>query len=257
MTFPKLTDYPLWFRVIFVVSLAIFAVNFCYFLAPTTALMMWARSSITARELLSGLATLVASFAGASFAFLFARYQRRRDKIESDIAAGNRALFTLTVMYNELRQHQKEIIEPCRGKPDAWLNMHISKPLKEDLSFEMKELSFLMPAKASTFQGLFLEEERFRTAAYLVEEHRRLLLLEAWPRLEAAGVLLRENRPYDEIVQIIGVSTVQQLNVVTAAIVKNFDEDVKSSLDTFNKLSAALKSIVPGGKFIAFKPDGS
>jgi hypothetical protein len=123
----------------------------------------------------------VASFADASFAFLYARYQRTQDKTESNVAAGNRALFTLTVMYNELRQHQLEIVEPYRGKPDAWLNMHLSKPLKENLSFEMKELSFMMPAKASTFQQLFLEEERFRTAAYLVEEHRRLILSAAWP----------------------------------------------------------------------------
>jgi hypothetical protein len=74
-------------------------------------------------------------------------------------------------------------------------------------------------------------------------------------RLESAGVLLRENRTYDEVIKIIGVSTFQQLNVITAAIIKSFDEDVKSTLDAFNKLSAALKSVFPHGRFIDFKPD--
>jgi hypothetical protein len=253
MTPQKLADFPLWLRIILAVSLAMFAVNFCYFLAPTTALVTWSKSSITARELQSWLATLGASFAGASFAFLFARYQRTRDKIEGDIAAGNRALFTLTAMHNELRQHQTTIVEPYRGKPDAWINLHMGRPLKEDLSFEMKELSFLMPAKASTFQQLFLEEVRYRTNTYLVEEHRRLLLSTAWPRLEAAGVL-REMRPQAEVEKIIGVSTVTQLNVITAAMILNFDDGVKSSIDVFNKLSAALKAIYPKGKFIDFKP---
>jgi hypothetical protein len=256
MPSPKFTDYPLWFRIIVPVSMAIFVVNFCYFLAPTTALLLWTKSSITVRGLLTGLTPLVASFAGAWSAFMLARYQRKRDKIESDVAAGNRALFTLTVMYNELRQYQKEVVEPYRGKHDAWLNLHMTKPLKENLSFEMKELSFLMPGKASTFQHLLLEEERFRTAAYLVEEHRRLLLSEAWPRLEAAGVLLRENRSADEVQKIIGISTVRQLSVVTAAIINNVDEDVKSTLNAMNELRAALKSMFPTGKFIEFKPNG-
>jgi hypothetical protein len=89
----------------------------------------------------------------------------------------------------------------------------------------------------------------------LVEEHRRLLLSEAWPRLEAAGVLLRENRPVDEIEKIIGIITVRQLNVVTAAIINNIDEDVKSTGNAFNELGAALRAMFPNGKFIDFKPD--
>jgi hypothetical protein len=188
MPSPKFTDYPLWFRIIVPVSMAIFVVNFCYFLAPTTALLLWTKSSITVRGLLTGLTPLVASFAGAWSAFMLARYQRKRDKIESDVAAGNRALFTLTVMYNELRQYQKEVVEPYRGKHDAWLNLHMTKPLKENLSFEM--------------------------------------------------------------------STVRQLSVVTAAIINNVDEDVKSTLNAMNELRAALKSMFPTGKFIEFKPNG-
>jgi hypothetical protein len=254
MSRPKLIDLPLWFRLIFVASLAIFFVNFCYFLAPTTSLIMWTKSAMTARGSLSWLATLAASFAGASFAFLFARYQRTRDKLEGDIAAGNRALFTLTVMYNELKQHQMTVVEPYRDRADAWLNLNMSRPLKKDLSFEMKELSFLMPVKASIFQKLFLEEVRYRTNAFLVEEHRRLLISTAWPRLEEAGVLHRDNWPKADVEKVIGVSAVVQLKVITTAIIRDFDDGVKTSIDVFNKLRAALKAIYPKGKFIEFTP---
>jgi hypothetical protein len=210
---------------------------------------------LSGKEMLSGVGTLVASFAGAWFAFRFARFQRERDKVETDVAAGNRALFILTIMFSALKQHQKEIVDPYRGKHDAWLNLHVAPvPMRKDISFDLKELSFVMQADPQLFAELLLEEERFRSAAYLVEEHKTLVFSEVWPRLEAAGLKMRDNIAQHEIETALGPGAVQKLRVMTAAIIKNFDENVHSCLDVFQKLRATLKAIYPERKFIDHKP---
>src|SRR5262245_40198987 len=117
--FPKPADYPFWFRLVVVLMLTLFTVNLFFFLAPTLTFFTWAAANISGNTLIG---PLVGSFFGASCAFAFASYQRNRERKESEVAAGNRALFTLTQMYSELRQVQKEIIDPYRGKDDAWLN---------------------------------------------------------------------------------------------------------------------------------------
>ncbi len=257
MSLVKPADYPFWFRAVVAITLAMFAVNLFFFLGPSIALITWvhANFSISGREFLGGIGTVVASFAGAWFAFRFAKFQRTQEREDDQVAAGNRALFTLIKMYNALRQHQKEVVDPYRDKSDAWLNLHVSQPLDGSLSFDMKELSFVMQAAATTFAEVLIEEERFRLAAFLVKEHRRVMLSEVWPRLEAAGIRVGENRPVAEIESIIGVSTVHTLKVITDAIIKNFDENVISSKRAFKKLRGALKWIYPNRKFVDFKPN--
>jgi len=249
----KPTDYPLWFRLVVIATLLLLTVNLFFFLVPITAIV--GKLSMTGKDLLVGLGTLVASFVGAWFAFQFANYQREREKVDQQIAAGNRALFTLTAMYNGLKQYQKEIIDPYRGKDDGWLNLHVTLPLNADLSFDMKDLSFVMETNAVAFQHVFLEEQRFRMAAYMVEYHRRVLVSDAWPRLTAAGIGLDERRPLRDIEMALDPATIRQLKVITAGLITNVDDDVKSSMDVFKELRAALKSIYPDRKFIDFNPN--
>jgi hypothetical protein len=123
--FTKAADFPFWLRVIVIVALGFFVINLLFFLVPSARFIAWASPMLSGKEILSGAGTLVASFAGAWFAFRFARYQRERDKMDTDVAAGNRALFILTNMFNALRQHQKEVVDPYRNRHDAWLNLHV------------------------------------------------------------------------------------------------------------------------------------
>jgi hypothetical protein len=156
-------------------------------------------------------------------------------------------------MWNETKQHQKEVIDRHRGKPDAWLNLDVSQPLNEWLSFDMKELSFLLQGDPITFQHVFLEEERFRLAAYLIEDHRRVVLEQVWPRLESAGLRIGEPAAAAEIETILGTGTVQRLRVTTDAIISNFDQNEKTLREAFATLRTALKKIHPDRKFIDFK----
>lgn len=199
------------------------------------------------------LGTVLSTFLGAWLAFNFGKIQRDDERRKTEVAAGNRALFTLSLMYNGTAMYQKEIVEPYRGKPDAWLNLHVTTPLDEKPFFEIKELIFLLSAAPSVFGDMFLEQQRYQQIVFITNEHRRLVLTEAWPRMEKAGLTINDRRPDDEIRAILGPSVTTQLNVYTAAIIKNVDENEKTLREVFEKLRKALKDVYPDEKFTNIK----
>jgi len=95
-------------------------------------------------NLIDPIATLVAAFAGAWFAFMFERRHKRNEEDERRTAAGNRALYTLFNLWNVQAQIKQEVIDPHRSRSDAWLNMAASFPSHYGLtSFEAGELGEL------------------------------------------------------------------------------------------------------------------
>jgi len=251
MSFPKPSDYPIWVRLLVV----LFVLNITFFIAPLAAFLTWIPGIITVNQAIAAVGTLVASFAGAWFAFTFAKVQRDRERIDADVAAGNIALFVLSEMWSELRQHQIEVVEPNRGKTDVWLNLPESQPLTESLSFDMKALSFVLQFDAPTFQQLLLEQRRFQQDAYMIEQHRSILVSIVNPRLEAAGLRVGEGRPLAEFERIVGSGTARRLKLLTAAIIENFDDNVKTSREAFIRLRSVLKMIYPDRKFIDLNPN--
>jgi hypothetical protein len=257
MPLSKPKDCPLWLRGTIVLSFAILAINAIFFFEPAKVFVAWATTSLSlsGKDIIDGLGTLAATFIGAWLAFRFARIQRDKERVSSEVAAGNQALFILSEIWNTQRLHQKLIVEPYRGKRDSWLNLNVSQPFDEHhATFDGKELSFLLQDYAAEYQRLFLEAQRYRMAANLVKQHRELVLTQVFPLLSDAGIK-KEPRPNAEIEAVLGFSVVHQLNVLTDSIIQNVDENVKSSFEAFKMLRSALKTIYPTHKFLYLKPD--
>jgi hypothetical protein len=156
-------------------------------------------------------------------------------------------------MRNSTKQYQKEIVDPYRNRRDAWLNLNVGPRLNAELAFDMRDLTFLMRKAPQVLMSVLLEGNRYRLATYLVEEHRRLAVEAVWPKLEAAGIRLGEPpRPEDEIQKIIGPAALKQKQVVTAAIITNFDENVRSMRDAFASPRAELIRQFPKTRFVNF-----
>jgi hypothetical protein len=201
----------------------------------------------------SGVRTLLATLAGGLITFGFVLFKARHDRTDSEIAGGTRALFTLMEMWNATKQYQKEIVDPHRNRGDAWLNLNVGPRLNPELAFDMRDLTFLMRKAPQVLMSVLLEGERYRLATYLVEEHRRLAIEAVWPKLEAAGIRLGDPpRPEVEIQKIIGPAALKQMQVVTAAIITNFDENVRSMRDAFASLRAELVRQFPKTRFVNF-----
>jgi hypothetical protein len=72
---------------------------------------------------------------GGLLTFGFVLLKARRDRIDSEIAAGTRTLFALMEMWNATKQHQKEMVDPYRERSDVWLNLPAGPPLPPGIGF--------------------------------------------------------------------------------------------------------------------------
>ncbi len=204
------------------------------------------------KDLLSAVVTLISAFAGAWAAFEFERCRRRDEEESRNVGAANRALYTLFNLWNVLEQFRKSIIEPCRGRHDAWLNMAATIPAKNGVSaFEAGELAFLLQtAQAPIYATLMLEEQRFAFAISLIETRSSLVLNEVFSSLAQAGMPVGSSRPVAEVERIIGIDVTRKLKVVTESLVKNVDDDLLSLVTAYEELQKAMNAIYPKRKFI-------
>ena len=86
------------------------------------------------KDLLGPFTSLVATFGGAWLAFRIERKRRSDEQEKRRVGAANRALYTLFNLWNVLEQHRRDVIEPHRSKPDAWLNMAATPPIHAGLA---------------------------------------------------------------------------------------------------------------------------
>lgn len=210
-------------------------------------------SFLNVERVMAGLGTIASTFVGAWLAFKFAKRTRDIERKEADVSSGNRALFTLSRMWNRVKQHQLEITDVFREREDSWLKYIPDIMLVDDLSFDMKELSFIMQHNAGVYQSLFLEEDRCRSVANLIARHQNLMVTEVWPKLQAANVQHGETRTVAEFEAILGPATVQILKGLTSGIISSIDANVNSFEKTFDELRVALKKLYPDRKFLTAK----
>jgi hypothetical protein len=204
------------------------------------------------KDMVATLATLVASFGGAWGAFLLENERRKREAQNRNIGAANRALYTIFSLWNVLEQYRKEVLEPYRGKPDAWLNLaaNPSLPLGEH-TFQAAELQFLLElSKPDVYAGLLLEEQRFALAIELIRTRSALVLDQVFPKMSAANIPVGHSLPEDHVEQVLGIDLTHKLKHLTTAIFKNVDEDLLSLRGQHDQLRETMKSLYPGKKFV-------
>ena len=204
------------------------------------------------KDIVAILATLVASFAGAWGAFLLESQRRQREEQSRNVGAGSRAIYTIFNLWNTLEQFRKEVLEPYRGKPDAWLNM-AAQPATSvgDHRFQAGDLQFLLQSShAQIYAALFLEEQRFKLAIGLIQERNDLVLKVVFPRMAAAGFIVGRSASQDEVERALGIDIVHKLKAITAALYTNVDEDLSSLKSRHDELRTAMKQLYPNQKVL-------
>ena len=205
------------------------------------------------KDLVAALAALVASFAGAWAAFVLENRRRMREESRRQIGAANRALHTLFQYWNTLEQYRKEVIEPFRGKRDAWLNL-AANPVSPTAvhPFKADDLQFLLQfGKPQVFADLMLEEQRFDLVVGLIRERSNLVLQEVFPRMAQAGFGVGKQASEADVERALGVDVIHQLKTLTDAIVRNVDEDLPSLRVAHDSLRTAMSELHPKQKTIA------
>lgn len=211
------------------------------------------QTAFTADKVIAGLASLIGTFVGAWAAFAFARYKSETERKATEIAAGNRALFILIRMIDDVNALERNVTRQFRGRDDAWLNLSPSLPFDSTMHFDLKELSFLMQGNPPAFQALMLEERRYHHLNYLLKHHSDLVFKQVWPTLSAAKIQIGDKRAPEELKSLLGPSVVQQLSTVTASIVHHTEEDIVSLDQALQTVRDALKELYPDVKFLQYK----
>lgn len=204
------------------------------------------------KDFFAAVVALIASFAGAWAAFRFESRRRADDIRRKNIGAGNRSIYGVYALWNVLEQFRKEVLEPCRGRPDAWLNLsaHPTAPTVTD-RFQTADLQFLLEqGKAEIFASIMLEEQRFNLAIDLIRVRSELVLNAVFPRMAAAGFMVGQPQNQVDVEEALGVDLCHKLKQITAAIFQNVDEDIASLRSLYTNLRRTLQTLYPEHEFL-------
>lgn len=211
------------------------------------------------KDIVAILATLVAAFAGAWGAFLLENERKKRETEDKNIGAANRAIYTIFNLWNVLEQYRKEILEPFRGKADAWLNVAANPTIPTGIhTFQANELQFLLlQSKPEIYASLLLEEQRFAIAIDLIKARSSLVLEQVFAKMASAQITVGKNMLEEDVERILGIDTTHKLKKITAAIYLNVDEDLTSLKEQYEALRSAMNELYPKRKVIKINFDST
>ncbi len=198
------------------------------------------------------IATLLAAFFGAWFAYRLERKQKLSELRKANIAASNRAFFILFQQLNTLALIQKDYLDPLRGQPEAFIAMQPILPDDHsEMSYDFSSLDFLLSTKhKQLLLDLWLEQQRFREAIRVLNYRSSLHFSEVQPRLIAAGI--QEKAEYLNTVfeKALGPLLYKTLQRTTEQVFYHVDRTVNSLDNLKGRLGDGLKDLFPEASFL-------
>lgn len=200
------------------------------------------------------LATLVAAFYGAKYAFQFQKDKEREDNKRRNVVNGNSAIFTMTRMANKLMNYQRQIIDPVRDHPTRFLEMAATLDLvKDDIKLNIEALYFLLETDDRNLLGeITVEEGRYRSAIDAINARSLFHLQEIQPLLERAGVAQGGNYSFAQIEATLGNRIYVTIRQTTDQAIDHVDSTIVSLKSAADELTASLKKQYPNEKIIRF-----
>jgi hypothetical protein len=193
------------------------------------------------------LATLLAAFYGAKYAFQFQSEKEKEGNKHKNIVNGNMAIFNLMRMANTLYVYRRQFIEPYRGKLSAFLEIQPSLELLEDeINFNIENLYFLLESDSLNFLGeLMVEKSRFQSALDAINERSKVHRFEVQPTLDNAGFLEGGNYTLEQINTMLGQRLFHTIRSSTEQVISHVDETIGSLKSAGDKLFKFIEKHFP------------
>ncbi len=201
------------------------------------------------------LATLVAAFLGARYAFQFQKDKEKEENKKRNVVNGNSAIFNMMRMTTTLRSVQIQIIEPARDRPIRFLQMQPTLHLiTDDIKLNIESLYFLLETDERNILGeLVTEEARYRSALQAINERSRIHREEVQPLLERAGIVEGGDYSLAQIENALGNRLYITIQQATEEAINLVDKTVVSLKEVADKLRASLKKVYPDEIIIGFE----
>jgi hypothetical protein len=200
------------------------------------------------------LATLVAAYYGAKYAFQFQKDKEVEDNKKRNIINGNSTIFNMMRMTSDLTNFQKQIIDPVRGRQTCFLEMRPTPHFdKEMIKLNIETLYFLLDTDDRNLLGeLVTEEERYQSALVAINERSDFHRQEVQPVLDRLGVVQGGYYTVAQIEKMLGDRLYTTLCHATDQAIDHVDSTIVSLKEVADKLNASLKKQFPNETIIGF-----
>lgn len=202
------------------------------------------------------LATLVAAFYGAKFAFEFQNKKDIELAKKINVSSVNKTIFNLSRMANSLFVYQRDFINPVRNKPGIFLELRpIPEMNTESIQITPESLHFILDTDFRNLASeILIEEERFKTALNVINLRSILHLQEVQPLMERAGFTSGTTIIITaaEIEKILGNRICSMIKESTNEVIFHVDSTIESIKEISEKLKNSIKTIYPDEPIIAF-----
>ncbi|MDP1708139.1 MAG: hypothetical protein Q8L89_03630 [Gammaproteobacteria bacterium] len=197
------------------------------------------------------LATLIAAFAGAWFAFYLQDKKECRKERNQRVSSINQALFTLARQYRALC-NMKEDLDAFKDDNLRFVNAPaLTTNDSQDIRVKIDNLHFLLESSnPNLLMEVTLEQERFEMALKAIQLRSDFHIGELQPVFVSLGIKNGVPISLDEISQKLGPRLVGTLRNQTDQMYSNVYESCGSTLDVLNKLRTFAKQTFPKDKFI-------
>jgi hypothetical protein len=201
---------------------------------------------------LPALATLLAAYFGAKYAFDLQTAKEKAVIKQRNVVNGNLAVFNILRMINNLLNYQRQIIDPIRNKPSAFLEMSPTLPSEKDvISVNIESLSFLFIVTEPNMLGeLSVVDSKYQRALEAIIERTRIHRDEVQPALEEAGIVEGGDYSLRQIELALGNRLFTTLQQSTKQIIEHVDNTIIGLQEIGTKLSGALIKTYPNDKIL-------
>jgi len=201
------------------------------------------------------LATLLAAYYGARFAFQFQKDKENEDSKKHNVISGNSAIFTLMRMICTLSDIQKQIIDPTRNHLQRFIRMEPGgRFTNEEIKLDIESLYFLLESDdGNLLPELVNESNKYHTAIGAFDERSRIHREEVQPLLDRSGFREGANYSNEQIRTAIGDRLYMTMQRSTEQTINIIDETVISLKKISHRLQASLKKQYPTESIINFE----
>lgn len=208
------------------------------------------RLAVLVKDFLPALATFVAAFGGAWYAFSLNQAAVKREQRSQQIGIGARAMFVLWRQINAIGQVQEDVIEKFRNYAPAPLAMPpIQHHFDDSVRLDLDGLMFLLDhEKSELLVNLCIAETRYMHAIDRIRKRSLLHANEVQPKIEGKKPADRNLSP-EELRDIIGIRLFHQLTEQTKDVIAGTDDAVASLEAVAGDLHIALLSAFPEARF--------
>lgn len=193
------------------------------------------------------MSALAGAWGGAYIAFNLERKAKKQDKATTDVDAVQDATLKLGMMWNEVYQYRKQIVEPYRDRPLRHIEIAAAMSMNE-INVQWERLVFLMPKNSDLLLQAHNLQLTYSRLVQAKQERDDEHLRDVQPKLEGATI-----QSIEEVMEILGQRLFKSMKNRTDGIIELVDLLSERLVPVINNLRTATIAVYPDADIPRFE----